>query len=155
MSGKLTKIDADSSALEVAKKMSENKVSSVILTGDQDKIEGIVTERDLVKNICANDVLASKTPVISIVTNLSSLITISKHSTIEEAAYLMLKNGVRRLAVVEDESNKNIIGIITTTDLAKYLSKKLEPIDKKSSVLVQALYVAEEPAEERDIAADR
>lgn len=156
MSGKLTKIDADSSALEVAKKMSENKVSSVILTGDdQDKIEGIVTERDLVKNICANDVLASKTPVISIVTNLSSLITISKHSTIEEAAYLMLKNGVRHLAVVEDESNKNIIGIITTTDLAKYLSKKLEPIDKKSSVLVQALYVAEEPAEERDIAADR
>jgi len=154
MSGKLTKIDADSSALEVAKKMSENKVS-VILTGDQDKIEGIVTERDLVKNICANDVLASKTPVISIVTNLSSLITISKHSTIEEAAYLMLKNGVRHLAVVEDESNKNIIGIITTTDLAKYLSKKLEPIDKKSSVLVQALYVAEEPAEERDIAADR
>ncbi len=45
MSGKLTRINADSSALEVAKKMSENKVSSVILTGDQDKIEGIVTER--------------------------------------------------------------------------------------------------------------
>ncbi len=104
MSGKLTRINADSSALEVAKKMSENKVSSVILTGDQDKIEGIVTERDLVRNICANDVLASKTPVISIITNLSSLITISKNSTIEEAAYLMLKNGVRHLAVVEDES---------------------------------------------------
>jgi signal-transduction protein with cAMP-binding, CBS, and nucleotidyltransferase domain len=60
MSGKMTKINADMSALEVAKKMSENKVSSIILTGDQDKVEGIVTERDLVRNICANDVLASK-----------------------------------------------------------------------------------------------
>jgi CBS domain containing-hemolysin-like protein len=98
-------------------------------------------------------VLASKTPVISIVTNLSSLITIPKNSIIEEAADLMLKNRVRHLAVVEDESNKNIIGIITTTDLAKYLSKKLQFIDRKSSVLVQALY-AEEAAEERDISAD-
>ena len=77
MSGKLTKINADISALEVAKKMSENKVSSIILTGDQDKVEGIVTELDLVRNICANDVLASKTPVISIITSISSLITIS------------------------------------------------------------------------------
>jgi signal-transduction protein with cAMP-binding, CBS, and nucleotidyltransferase domain len=59
MSGKMTD-NADMSALEVAKKMSENKVSSIILTGDQDKVEGIVTERDLVRNICANDVLASK-----------------------------------------------------------------------------------------------
>lgn len=106
MSSKLIKINTDSSALEVAKKLSENRVSSVILTGDEDKIEGIVTELDLVRNICANDVLASKTPVISIVTNLSSLITISKNSIIEEAADLMLKNRVRHLAVVEDESKK-------------------------------------------------
>jgi CBS domain-containing protein len=154
MSGKLTKINTDSSALEVAKKMSENKVSSVILTDTEDKIEGIVTERDLVRNICANDVLASKTPVISVITNISSLITIPKNSSIEEAAYLMIENGVRHLGVVDDEFKKNIIGIITTTDLAKYLSKKLEPIDRKSSVLVQALY-AEEAAEERDISADR
>jgi CBS domain-containing protein len=65
MSGKLTKINADISALEVAKKMSENKISSIILTGDQGKVEGIVTERDLVGNICANDVIASKTPVLN------------------------------------------------------------------------------------------
>ncbi|NAL78827.1 CBS domain-containing protein [Nitrososphaera sp. AFS] len=39
MNGKLTKINADISALEVAKKMSENKISSIILTGDQGKVE--------------------------------------------------------------------------------------------------------------------
>jgi CBS domain-containing protein len=83
MSSKLTKMNAASSALEVAKKMSENKVSSVILTSNENKIEGIVTERDLVRNVCTNAVLASKTPVISIVTNLSSVIAIHKNSTIE------------------------------------------------------------------------
>lgn len=99
MSRKLIKINADNSALQVAKKMSENKVSSVILTSNQDKIEGIITERDLVRNICANDALPSKTPIISVVTKLSSILIIYKNSTIEEAAYMMLKNGVRHLLV--------------------------------------------------------
>jgi CBS domain-containing protein len=116
MSTKLVKINANSNALQVAKKMSENKVSSVILTNNQDKMEGIVTERDLVRNICANDALPSQTPIISILTRLLSIITIDKDSTVEEAAYMMLKNGVRHLAVAEDENTKNIIGIITTTD---------------------------------------
>jgi CBS domain-containing protein len=150
MSRKLIKINADSNALQVAKKMSENKVSSVILTNNQDKIEGIVTERDLVRNICANDALPSQTPIISILTRLLSIITIDKDSTVEEAAYMMLKNGVRHLAVAEDENTKNIIGIITTTDLAKYLKKRLKPSDKQSSLLLQAM-TAEEPTEERDI----
>ena len=151
MSRKLIRINGDSSALQVAKKMSESKVSSVFLTNNQDKIEGIVTERDLVRNICANDALPSKTPIISIVTKLLSIITIDKNSTIDEAAYMMLKNGVRHLAVAEDENTKNIIGMITTTDLTKYLEKRLEPSDKQSSLLLQALYTAEEPTEERDI----
>jgi CBS domain containing-hemolysin-like protein len=57
---------------------------------------------------------------------------------------MMLKNGVRHLAAVVDENKRNIIGIITTTDLAKYLKKKLDPNDKQSSLLIQALYAAEE-----------
>jgi CBS domain-containing protein len=150
MSMKLIKINADSNALQVAKKMSDNKVRSVILTNNQDKIEGIVTERDLVRNICANDALPSQTPIISILTRLLSIITIDKDSTVEEAAYMMLKNRVRHLAVTEDENTKNIIGIITTTDLAKYLNQRLKPSDKQSSLLLQAI-TADEPTEERDI----
>lgn len=150
MSRKLIKINIESNALQVAKKMSENKVSSVILTNNQDKIEGIVTERDLVRNICANDALPSQTPIISILTTLLSIITIDKDSTVEEAAHMMLENGVRHLAVAEDENTKNIIGIITTTDLAKYLEKRLKPSDNQSSLLLQAI-TAEEPTEERDI----
>jgi CBS domain-containing protein len=151
MSSKLIKIDGNSSALQVAKKMSENKVSSVILTSNQDKIEGIITERDLVRKMCAKDALPSKTPVISLVTKLSSIITIDKNSTVEEAAYVMLKNGVRHLAVTEVENRKDIIGIITTTDFAKYLEKRVKSSDSQSSLLLQALCTEEEPIEERDI----
>ncbi|HYA84742.1 MAG TPA: CBS domain-containing protein [Candidatus Bathyarchaeia archaeon] len=150
MSRKLIKIDANGSALQAAKKMSENKVSSVILTSNHDKIEGIITERDLVRKMCAKDALPSKTPLISLLTKLSSIITIDKNSTVEEAAYLMLKNGVRHLPVTEG-NRKDIIGIITTTDFAKYLERRLESSGSQSSLLLQALCTEEEPTEERDI----
>jgi signal-transduction protein with cAMP-binding, CBS, and nucleotidyltransferase domain len=46
---------------EVAKKMSEKMVSSIIIT-DNDKTVGILTERDLIKQVCATDLQESKTP---------------------------------------------------------------------------------------------
>ena len=156
MSKKLIKISADSTAFEVAKMMSEYRVSSVILTDGQDKIVGIITERDLVREICAKDLLSSKTPIISVMYNLLPLITIGKNSSIEEAAALMIKNGVRHLPVVaEDEKNANhIIGMITTTDIARHLKQKLEASistsDKSSSLLLlDSLCSGDEPIEEK------
>ena len=57
---------------------------------------------------------------------------------------------VRHLVVTEDENTKNIIGVITTTDLAKYLNQRLKRSDKQSSLLLQAI-TAEAPTEEQDI----
>ncbi|MFZ0896300.1 MAG: CBS domain-containing protein, partial [Candidatus Nitrosopolaris sp.] len=68
------------------------------------------------------------------------LITIGKNSSIEEAAAMMIKNGVRHLPVVtEDKKNPNdIIGMISTTDIAKHLKEKLESnsSDKSSRLLL-------------------
>lgn len=156
MSKKLIKISADSTAFEVAKMMSEYRISSVILTDGQDKIVGIITERDLVREICTKNLLSSKTPIISVMCNLLPLITIDKNSSIEEAAALMIKNGVRHLPVVaEDEKNANhIIGMITTTDIARHLKQKLEASistsDKSSSLLLlDSLCSGDEPIEEK------
>ena len=92
--------------------MSKNIVSSIILT-DSDKIVGIVTERDLIKNVCAKDLLSSKTPVTVIMS--SPLISVDKDLLVEEAARTMIKNKVRHLAVKENAANQ-IIGIISSTD---------------------------------------
>ena len=153
MSKKLIKLNADRSAFEVAKIMSEYKVSSIILTDGQDKILGIITERDLVREVCAKDLLSSKTPVISVMSKLLPLITIGKNSSIEEAAAMMIKNGVRHLPVVaEDKKNPNdIIGMISTTDIAKHLKEKLEGSSNDNSsrlLLLDSLCSGEQPMEE-------
>ena len=81
MSRQLITIDADSSAYEAAKKMSEKMISSIVVT-DSGKVVGILTERDLIKQVCAADLQASKTPLTSIMS--APLIAIDKYSAVEE-----------------------------------------------------------------------
>ena len=61
MSKDIVKIDADKSIRDVANAMAERNISS-ILVEDSGKIIGILTERDLVRNVCEKDALASKRP---------------------------------------------------------------------------------------------
>ncbi len=125
MSKHLITIDADSSAFEAAKKMSEKMVSSIIIT-DNDKTVGILTERDLIKQVCATDLQASKTPLTSIMS--APLITIEKNSTVEDSADIMIKNKVRYLGVSDSSSSKHnaqIIGIVSSRDLVRLFTDKL------------------------------
>jgi CBS domain-containing protein len=147
MSKQLITIDADSSAFEAAKKMSEKMVSSIVIT-DNDKTVGILTERDLIKQVCAADLQASKTPLTSIMS--APLIAIYKDSAIEEAADLMIKNKVRHLGVTDSSNNDaQIIGIISSRDLIRLFIHKLGQHEKMlTNQLIADYYWQEEPMEE-------
>jgi CBS domain-containing protein len=150
MSKHLITIDADSSAFEAAKKMSERMVSSIIIT-DNDKTVGILTERDLIKQVCATDLQASKTPLTSIMS--APLITIDKNSTVEDAADIMIKNKVRHLGVTYSSSSSNhnaqIIGIVSSRDLVRLFIHKLGKNEKVlTNQLINNYYWQEEPVEE-------
>jgi CBS domain-containing protein len=150
MSKHLITIDADSSAFEAAKKMSEKMVSSIIVT-DNDKTVGILTERDLIKQVCATDLQASKTPLTSIM--LAPLITIEKNSTVEDAAGIMIKNKIRHLGVSDSSSgskhNAQIIGIVSSRDLVRLFIHKLGNNEKMlTNQLISNYYWQEEPIEE-------
>jgi signal-transduction protein with cAMP-binding, CBS, and nucleotidyltransferase domain len=146
MSKDLVTLSADSTAFDAAKEMS-TKVTSSIITTDTGKTVGIVTERDLVKQVCAKDLLSSKTPLTAIMS--SPLITINKNLLAEEAARIMIKNRVRHLAV-EEANDHHIIGLVSSTDLTRFLMNKLE-LGSDTSSLLKALYWEEEPLEEVDI----
>src|ERR687885_1296549 len=149
MSKHLITINADSSAFEAAKKMSEKMVSSIIIT-DNDKTVGILTERDLIKQVCATDLQASKTPLTSIMS--APLITIDKNSTVEYAADIMIKNKVRHLGVTYSSSSSNnaqIIGIVSSRDLVRLFIHKLGKNEKVlTNQLINNYYWQEEPVEE-------
>ena len=59
MSKKLEIIEEMASVQEAAKKMKDKNVSSLVVIDVNGKLKGLVTERDLVRKVCINDVRTS------------------------------------------------------------------------------------------------
>jgi CBS domain-containing protein len=113
---KLESIEETTSIQEAAKKMKDRNVSSLVVVDMSSEPVGLVTERDLVRKVCINDVRTSTVTSKEVMS--SPLITIKASSSISTAADMMLKNYVRHLLIVDD-GNKPI-GIITPLDFTRY-----------------------------------
>jgi CBS domain-containing protein len=137
MSRNVVTMSSESNALEVAKMMLERKISSILLTDETNKIVGIVTERDLLREVCGKNVSAQAVVASSVMSK--PLMTIDKNSSIEDAAKLMAENRVRHIAV-EDVKNYKLIGVISTIDLASYLRKHVPKYYEVAPTLFEALY---------------
>lgn len=121
MNTRMVSRGAKSTLVEIAKTMAEWQISSVAVTDDNNrKVQGILTERDIVKSI-ADGVAPNVITAGSLMS--APLVSIRNDRPIEEAARLMTRNKVRHL-LVEDNSH-GVAGIITTTDLAVYLKQEL------------------------------
>jgi CBS domain-containing protein len=133
MTEKLVTITASSSAQEAAIKMTENNISSLVVTNGNNKSVGIVTERDLVTRVCVHDASSKNTTLENIMS--SPLVTIDALSSVEVAADIMSQNGVRHLLVVKDEDISKPLGIITSSDFARYLKESLNLDETKATIL--------------------
>lgn len=112
-------VEESDSIQETAKKMKDKKVSSLLVVDREGKPLGLVTERDLVRKVCINDVRTSEVTNKEIMS--SPLITIDSKSSPSMAADMMLRCNVRHLLVMDDNSDLNKpIGMITPLDFTKY-----------------------------------
>jgi len=126
MSTKLETIDTTENAQEVAKKMNDKRISSVLVIDKDNKSGeplGIVTERDLVKHVCVSGTSSKEVGVREIMS--SPIATVEAEATVETAADLMLSNKVRHLLVVDEQTRKPV-GIIAPSDMNKYLRANID-----------------------------
>lgn len=142
MSKNVVKVNHEISALEISKIMVKRGVSSVGIIDNANKIIGIVTEKDLIREVCAKNILAETLTAAKMMS--SPLITISKNSTINDATKLMVEKKIKHLAIYE---NNDIIGIVTTSDLINFLRNKIKSMDLDSNLL-DAISMADIPLEE-------
>ena len=115
----IVKIDGNKSSEDAAMKMRTANTSSLIVVDSVGIPVGIVTERDLVGRVIANDADSRGIMVKDIMA--SPVVTIDPRSSVESAADLMLQNSVHHLLVVENEDLSAVLGVVTTTDFANYL----------------------------------
>ena len=121
MRKKLVTIEESSSVQEAADRMKDKNVSSLVVIDENGKPQGLITERDLVRKVCIQDLPTSKITNKEIMS--SPLITIESMSSLSEAIDTMLQNNVRHLLVVDNnrspkDKNKPI-GIITPLDFTR------------------------------------
>ena len=111
-------INSNRSALDAALLMKEKRISSLIVQDDDNKSLGIITERDFVKRVCAQDKKSSEVLISEL---MSKIQTFAEPDTpVDVAVQRMINNRIRRLPVISDG---RVIGIITVTDLAKELRR--------------------------------
>ncbi|MFC6732624.1 MULTISPECIES: cyclic nucleotide-binding/CBS domain-containing protein [unclassified Haladaptatus] len=116
MSTSLKTVSPDTLVEDAAQLMLENKIGSVIVTDEANHLEGILTTTDFVK-IVAEQKPKDQTPVSKYMS--TDVITTTAQVSIRDVADEMIEHGFHHMPVVEDGE---VLGIITTTDLAKYLS---------------------------------
>lgn len=133
MTNKLQTIEGSSSVQDAAKKMRDKNISSLVVVNSSNKPIGIITERDLVRKVCANDSSSKNTNVKDILSDV--LVTTDALSEVGVAADIMIQNNVRHLLVVEGDDITKPLGIITPTDFAGYLKENLNMDDVNARIL--------------------
>ncbi len=114
MTANVRSVKPDSSVAAVVQKMNKFDIGSVVVVQGERPI-GIVTERDVLRKIvepCLDPSAVKAGQIMS-----SPLITIGEDDSLEEAAKIMAKNGIKKLPVVR---GKELVGIITTMDLVRH-----------------------------------
>lgn len=113
-------IDSSETVREAAVIMADNRIGSAVVTKNG-KPFGIVTQSDIVRWIALGKEL-----FVGKLEDLASrpLVTMRPGRTVEEAARLMIKHRIHKLPIVEGDK---LLGIVTITDLAVFLSPSRRP----------------------------
>lgn len=103
----------DASVFDAIKLMAEKAVGSLIVMQD-DKLVGIITERDYARKVILKGRSSASTTVAEIMTK--NVLTTSDSHTVKDCMELMTKKRIRHLPVVDDN---RVIGVISIGDLVQ------------------------------------
>jgi len=127
MTSPVVTVKEDTSVYEVAQQMDKFNIGCVIVTKDEDKPVGIITERDIVLRVVEKNELPSKVKAKEIMS--TPLNTIDPDMPLTEAARKMSKLNVRRLGVMY---KGKLAGIITGKDILAVTPELIDIIQEKT-----------------------
>jgi CBS domain-containing protein len=104
----------DKSLLDIAKLLVQHGIGCMVIVGDDDKIAGIVSERDLMRAISQVGPEVLKEPVSDFMTK--TVVTAGEADTSDQLMSEMTMHGFRHIPVVE---RGQLLGLISIGDLVK------------------------------------
>lgn len=114
MTSPVVTMSGNPNVLELARYMTDNRVSSVVLTEQDTPVKGIITEKDILRLVAANRDL-SQTRAEEIVTG-QPIITLPPDAYFYEALLVMVKHRIKHIPVVHDQ---HLVGMVTMHNLTR------------------------------------
>ncbi len=111
----------DSTIRSVVATLAELKVGALVVSADGDTIDGIISERDLVRGLAADDVGLMQRTAADLMT--ADVVCCSPTSSIDELMGQMTQGRFRHVPVREDGS---LVGIVSIGDIVNARLDELE-----------------------------
>ncbi len=109
-------IKMNQNVAECIKELNERKVGALIVTDDNGIIQGIVSERDILRHGCSCADSVKK--VSDIMTPKSKLVTADKNENISDIMKKLDENKIRHIPVMDGDI---ILGVVSITDVLNEL----------------------------------
>jgi CBS domain-containing protein len=116
-----TCVGEDESVLDAARKLKELDVGAMPICGQDDRLKGMLTDRDIVVKVLAEGRDPSSVKAGELGQGDSRTVTIGADDPIDEALRTMIDHKVRRLPVIDGH---RLVGIISQADIARNLDEE-------------------------------
>src|SRR5829696_2930477 len=120
MSDDCTCIGENDSVLDAAKLLKEKDVGAVPICGEDDRLKGMLTDRDIVVKVLAQGKDPASTKAGELGQGDGQTVTIGADDPIDEALRTMIDNKVRRLPVID---GKKLVGMLAQADIARNIEE--------------------------------
>ncbi|MET8330750.1 CBS domain-containing protein [Streptomyces sp. NPDC005181] len=119
MSGGVQCVGAHESLFEVAKTMRDLNVGCLPICGDNNRLTGLITDRDIVIKCCAEGIDPATVQAGSLNAKVH---WIDAEADAADVLATMEEHQIKRLPVIDVKGGHRLVGMITEADLAKNLS---------------------------------
>ena len=120
-------VETSATVLDAAKKLASANIGALPIC-DNEKLQGMITDRDIVVKVLAEGKDPATTKVIDLCEG--GAITIGADDSVEVALQTMAKHQVRRLPVIDGTT---LVGMVSQADIARHLP------EGKTGELVEAI----------------
>ena len=115
MSADCTCIGENDSVLDAARRLADLGVGSLPICGEDDRLKGMLTDRDIVVKVLAQGKDPSSVKAGELGVGDGKTVTIGADDSLDEVLRTMIDHKVRRLPVID---GRDLVGIISQADIA-------------------------------------
>jgi CBS domain-containing protein len=121
MSPDCTCVGENETLVDAARKLAELNVGALPICGEDDRLKGMLTDRDIVVKAIARGKDLGSTRAGELGQGDGQTVTIGADDSVDEALRTMIDHKVRRLPVID---GRRLVGIVSQADIATNLDEQ-------------------------------